>query len=442
MYNWSKSPLFISIIALSDNDRRAAVIAAILVSSMPCGSAEAIGRPSADTIAADFTSGIYQFSVFHVLYILLFILLVYLVIKHKEVFHIKLRRNNIKKVFHFSLMLFFLMNCNAVYPVKTARLHTSDHYLYYSNFDSNAFASKFSLLNLLTRDFGGALIPSFGDSRKVEYIDEYFETHTKEHLDNEYTGIFEGKNLIFIVGESYDEIALSEELTPNIFKLKTEGLDFVNHYTPVYPRTTCDTEIFFNTGLIPSISNGPTCYVYNQNSYTNSLPELFNNRDYETKALHSNDSDFYTRDIVYEGFGYDEFLGREDLDLSLTDMRYDSVFESKAIDEMVSVDNSFFSFVITLSGHSPYSMENLAVEKNIQLVENHYGDSIPSSIKNFIATQLEIDIFVGNLLADLETRNILDDTVIIIFQTVNLPGANISCFFVVCNNGFCPGAPR
>jgi hypothetical protein len=25
---------------------------------MPCGSAEAIGRPSADTIAADFTSGI------------------------------------------------------------------------------------------------------------------------------------------------------------------------------------------------------------------------------------------------------------------------------------------------------------------------------------------------------------------------------------------------
>ena len=54
------------------------------------------------------------------------------------------------------------------------------------------------------------------------------ETGTKQ---NKYTGMFEGMNLIFIVAESFSEIAVSEELTPTLYKLVHEGFDFTNFYT-------------------------------------------------------------------------------------------------------------------------------------------------------------------------------------------------------------------
>ena len=43
--------------------------------------------------------------------------------------------------------------------------------------------------------------------------------------------MFEGKNLIFIVAESFSEIAVSEDLTPTLYKLVHEGFDFKNFYT-------------------------------------------------------------------------------------------------------------------------------------------------------------------------------------------------------------------
>jgi len=361
---------------------------------------------------ADFAEGIYRFSYFHVMYVIVFMIFLVLYLRSKEITHVVVTKRKLLLLLEVPLVLFLLFNLNAIYPVKSARLHTSDHYLYYSNFDSAKLASKFSLINLIYRDLGDVITPSFDYKRNMQYLDEYFETHEKAHMNNDYSDIYEGKNLIFILAESYDDIALSKELTPNIYKLKTEGLDFQNHYTPVYPRTTCDTEVILNTGLIPSITDGPTCYMFNENSYENSLAALFNEKGYETTALHSNNRDFYTRDIVYNGFGYDTFLGQEDMSLSDTDKRYDSLFETLAKDLIIK-DDPFFSFAITLSGHSPYKESNLAASKHYSEVDEFYGTSIPESVKNFIATQIEVDQFVGNLMEDLETNGKLNDTVIV-----------------------------
>jgi len=63
--------------------------------------------------------------------------------------------------------------------------------------------------------------------------------------------------------------------------------------------------------------------MFNQNSYNQSLANIFNQDDYETRAFHSNYKEFYTRYLVYKGFGYDEFYGQHELDLSDTEKRYD-----------------------------------------------------------------------------------------------------------------------
>ncbi|KFZ27199.1 MAG: Lipoteichoic acid synthase 2 [Candidatus Izimaplasma bacterium HR2] len=362
----------------------------------------------------EFADGMYEFTFLHAYIILvtLVILAIYLIPKNRS--HLEISLPNLKLISPYLIILFVLINLNAQFPVNLARLHLSDHYLYSSTFSREKFVSRFGTLNLLVKDGAETLTPSFTTKRDIEYIDNYYENNIKLHNDNEYTGIFEGKNLIFIIGESFDSIAVNEELTPNIYRLKSEGIDLQNHFTPVFPRTTCDSEIIFNTSIIPSINDGPTCYVYNGNNYSESLATLFNNEDYATAGFHNNYKEFYTRQLVYSGLGYDNFYGQHELGLSETEKRYDSVFFEKTLDFSIPEGEKFFSSILTISGHSPYEMSNLAVAKHYDEVDNYYGDTMPESIKLFVASQMETDVLIGDLFIYLEEKGILDDTVIVL----------------------------
>ncbi len=311
-------------------------------------------------------------------------------------------------------LLLALINLNADYPVKLARLHTSDHYLYTSVFSRKAFVENYGSFNLIIRDLSKTLAPDFSYRDNVDFLDSHFESLEDTHEANAMSGIFKDKNLVYIVGESFDELAVNETLTPNLYKLKNEGIDFENHYVPVFPRTTCDGEIMMNTGLIPSIEDGPTCYTYNTNSYETSLANRFNDAGYLTQAFHNNYKEFYTRDLVYDGFGYDQFHGQHDLDLSEADKRYDSVFFENAKDKIIKEDERFMSFILTLSGHSPYSDINLAGEKHYAEVDAYYEDTLDSELKYYIATQMELDRMVGLLFDDLEAKGLLEETVIVL----------------------------
>lgn len=362
----------------------------------------------------EFAKGMYEFSFLHVYIVVITLTTLILYIILRRTSHLDFNMKSLKKVYLLPLFLFFLVNVNAQYPVKTARLHLSDHYLYYSTYSKDRFVSKFGTLNLLVKDGLSVLTPSFTTKRDLKYIEDYFDNNVKVHTDNEFSNIFEGKNLIFIMGESFDSIVVSEELTPNIYKLKSEGLDFQNHFIPVFPRTTCDTEVILNTSIIPSIQDGPTCYIYNENTYSHSLAELFNNKQYVTNAFHNNYKEFYTRHLVYEGFGYDNFYGMDELDLSEEEKRYDSVFLEKSLEYSIPENELFYSFMLTLSGHSPYEMSNLAVNEHYDLVDEYYGDNAPKSIKMFIASQIETDIMIGKIFEDLEDKGMLENTVIIL----------------------------
>ncbi|MGM0436258.1 MAG: LTA synthase family protein [Bacillota bacterium] len=311
-------------------------------------------------------------------------------------------------------LLLALINLNADYPVKLARLHTSDHYLYTSVFSRKAFVENYGSFNLIIRDLSKTLAPDFTYKDNIEFLDNHFEDEEDTHEENPMSGLYKDKNLIYIVGESFDDLVINESLTPSLYRLKHGSLDFQNHYVPVFPRTTCDGEIMMNTGLIPSIEDGPTCYTYNANSYQSSLANRFNNEGYLTQAFHNNYKEFYTRDLVYEGFGYDALYGQHDLDLGETDKRYDSVFFEHAKNDIIKEDERFMSFILTLSGHSPYSDINLAGRKHYPEVDAYYGDEMDSELKYYIATQMELDRMVGLLFEDLEAKGVLEETVIVL----------------------------
>ncbi len=361
----------------------------------------------------EFTGGVVKFELIHVVFILLSLIALILYIMFSKENQIKICKKN-KGLLFAPLFLFVLVNVNAQYPPKSARLHLSDHYLYQSVYINKKFVSSFGNINFFVRDFFDAVIPEFVSKKDISYIDKYFLDNMKNHQENEFSGIFEDKNLVFIVVESLDYMAINEDLTPNIMKLMDEGINFENHYVPVYPRTTCDSEIIYNTSIIPSVKDGPTCYMFNDNTYSNSLANLFNNKGYNTSAFHSNYKEFYTRFKVYEGLGYDQFYGQHEIDLSEADKRYDSVFFEKGKDLIIREDGKFLSSIVTLSGHSPYNNDNLAVKKHYDTVDDYYGDSISKEVKSYIAAEMEADLFVKGVLEDLEEKNLLDDTVIVL----------------------------
>ncbi len=361
-----------------------------------------------------FATGVVHFKIIYLVYLIILILslIIYSKIKTQPRFKFSYQ------VLLIPLIIYLLIQFNAQYPVKEARMHTSDHYLYKSIYNNKRFVSRFGIVNYFFRDLARIIIPkSKPTSKYIKEIDQFLKTNHKPHHLNDYSGLFEDKNLIFIIAESFDFIAINDSLTPTLYQLMNEGLTFTNFYVPVYPRTTCDSEIIFNTGLIPSIIDGPTCYTFNLNTYHHSLANLFKTKGYQVNAFHSNDKLFYTRNLVYQGLGYDKFYGQHELGLTDEDKRFDSYFFEHAKDYIVKEDNKFMSVVLTLSGHSPYLMTNLAVIKYHQLVADYFKDQkikVPEDIIFYLAAQIEVDKLVSAIIDDLTTKKILDDTVLIL----------------------------
>ena len=88
------------------------------------------------------------------------------------------------------------------------------------------------------------------DNKELLSLSKYLKgTHPTNK--NKYTGIFENKNLIFITAESFSFSFIDKDLTPTLYKLKDEGFNFENFYTPIYYASTSDGEYTNLTGLLP-----------------------------------------------------------------------------------------------------------------------------------------------------------------------------------------------
>lgn len=360
------------------------------------------------------SESMYQLEFFHVIVVVLVATAFYFYLKESRKIVITISKMQFRKLCTLPLLLLIFITFNMHYNAAYYKVYQSDPYLYKTVFNKTTFASKFGLLNLIPRDTVDALTPTFYTESDVKFVENRLSEQLVTHESNRFTEIFKDKNLIFILAESFDEIALSETLTPNLYKLKQEGLDFQNHYTPVFQRTTSDSEFIFNTSLIPSIEDGPTSYMFHDNSYTTSMAYLFTQKGYETAALHSNYKEFYTRDKTYPGFGYQHFYGQHELNIPENDKRFDTRFYDYAQDIMVPLTGKFMRFVITFSGHSPYDFNHPVVHQHIETVRAHITDDIPESIVSYMATQVELDLMLGKLLDDLQLKGRLNDTVILL----------------------------
>lgn len=256
-------------------------------------------------------------------------------------------------------------------------------------------------------------LAQFESDSTVAEIHRYFSAQIPSEK-NEYTGIFEGKNLIVIVAESFSNIGIKENVTPTLYKLSKEGFEFKNFYTPLYPVSTADGEYMTDTSLIPK-EGVWTMTVVRNNYIPYSYANLFKKLGYSSNSYHNYTATYYERDKYMKTMGYDSYLAvNNGLENRMNCTRWpNSDLEMVQVTTEDYINNEkFLTYYMTVSGHLEYTrMGNYIVNKNWDLVKDlPYSDKA----KAYLATQIELDKAVEQLIKSLKEKGKLEDTVIVI----------------------------
>lgn len=263
--------------------------------------------------------------------------------------------------------------------------------------------------NNLEIDFD--ILSSNTNDKTIKIMNDYFknETGTKQ---NEYTNMYDGKNLILFMAESFNSIAVSKELTPTLYKLSHEGFVFENFYSPVI-LSTIGGEFQELTGLYPHLNLLSSIWRKGTNYFPYGIGNVFNNKGYNTFAYHNNQYNFQSRDKYLKAIGFNNYKGcwnglEKKINCNIWP-ESDVEMINGTINDYINSDKPFMTYYVTVSGHMAYNWGNAMSLKHKDEVKN-----LPYSepVKAYIATQIELDKALELLINKLNEAGKLDDTVI------------------------------
>ena len=244
-------------------------------------------------------------------------------------------------------------------------------------------------------------------------LHEYFK-NAQPTNKNEYTGIFEGKNLIYITAEGFDTIAVDKELTPTLYKLVNNSFIFKNYYQPLYSISTSDGEYMALNGLLPKEG----VWSFYRSSFIDmpyGLGNMFKKIGYkEINAYHDHTYKFYDRNLSHPNLGFNyKGCGNGLEKLINCNIWPESDLEmiNATINDYIDSD-SFVTYYMTVSGHLNYTFKDNSMSyKNKDLVSD-----LPYSehVKAYLAANIELDRALNALITELENKGKLDDTVIVL----------------------------
>ena len=237
------------------------------------------------------------------------------------------------------------------------------------------------------------------------------DTPTKQ---NEHTGIFKGKNIIYIVAESFHSIGVSQELTPTLYSLINDGYTFNNYYVPNNLSTIggefgAITGLFADNSILKTWRKGTNYFPYG-------LATKFRSEGYKTYAYHNNSYAFQDRYKYLKSQGFTNFKacynGLEKLINCKRWPQSDIEMINKTVGDYVNSDKPFLAYYVTVSGHFQYTFsDNSIATKNKSLVKHlKYSEKV----RGYLATQIELDKALELLINKLKTANKLDDTIIVL----------------------------
>lgn len=268
------------------------------------------------------------------------------------------------------------------------------------------------------------------NSEDAEFLDIAFTDYGE--YKNKYTGIFKDKNLIFIQLEGIDNWLLTEEVTPTLYSMLNNSYNFTNHYSYYNGGgSTFNSEFAVNTGFITPLSYTQNAYTFNKNSFPYSMANLFKQQEYSINAFHMNTGEYYSRTVNYKNWGYDNYYGLIDIE-DYKDETYrldrELILNEQFNQLMFPEDHKFVDYIITYSNHIPFStssgvckmlvdLDNRQTEdNNDNIPPNQSNEKIELTEEECIKKQAgETDYMMKLLIQNLEEKNLLDNTVIVVF---------------------------
>ena len=237
---------------------------------------------------------------------------------------------------------------------------------------------------------------------------------------NDMTGIFKDKNVIFIMGESVNDIiAEYPKYYPNFAKMLEHSYYYENNYSPRNSCATLNNEFSGMTSLY-SIVNTCTASSYKGNVYPESLFNIYKKAGYVTFSAHDYTEAYYPRPTVHKNMGSEDYYNVQRLGIKYSNeyrnwANDDDFFAKvlKIIDQkQTSKDTKFMAWLTTVSSHQPYTVDSTQGDKYFNMTN---GTGYPTDVRRFMSKLKIVDDALGVLMEGLEKRGILDDTVIVFY---------------------------
>ena len=246
----------------------------------------------------------------------------------------------------------------------------------------------------------------------IKQMTEYFMNDTGT-LQNDYTGLFKGKNLIYIMAESFNGLAVSESLTPTLYKMIHNGFEFTRFYNPTI-ASTIGGETQLLTGLYPAAYSAMQT---NPPVFTLGLANVFKDEGYDTFAYHDWSYTFQGRNKYLAQMGFTNFKGCNNGLEKMINCKWlpsDIEMIEKTVPEYIESENPFAVFYASVSGHGGWSFSsNKIASKYKDEVQELYPD-YPADVQAYIASQIELDKALEKLVELLDEAGKLDNTVIVL----------------------------
>ena len=262
--------------------------------------------------------------------------------------------------------------------------------------------------NILNIDFDSLIANTSDDS--IRQMHQYFSQRPAS-AKNEYTGIFEGCNLILITAEGFSSAIIDPVRTPTLYKMKSEGIYLDNYYVPSWGVSTTDGEYAFLTGTIPK----PGVWSFKvsaDNAMPLTLSKQLIKQGYNAYAYHGHTYTYYSRNKYLENLGFRYKGVGNGLDInSRIWPESDVEVVDKSTPEFVGSE-PFITYYMSISGHLEYTFnDNMIAYYNRHLVKD---EPYSSNVRAYLACQLEFEKSMTLLLERLEEAGTLDNTVIVI----------------------------
>jgi len=249
---------------------------------------------------------------------------------------------------------------------------------------------------------------------ELEDIRHWLAAKAENLPDNAYKGILKGKNLVVIQVESLENFVINQkiagqEITPNLNRLLGNSLYFPNIYEQVYNGNSSDADLMTNTSVYP-VRSGSTFFRFPRNTY-NSLPRLMAKKGYATLGIHPDKGSYWNWMPALNSMGFDKtfdathFDQNDKIGLGISDYSYLS--QVAAI--LVGEKEPFYSFMVTLTSHSPFDLPEEYWELTLTDCLND------SKLGGYFQSIRYTDRAIGHFLAKLEQSQLLDNTVFVIY---------------------------